>query len=188
MVPNLETERLLLKPLELGDAEQVQPLFARWEVVKYLNNRVAWPFPEDGAYTYYRDFAFPAMERGEEWHWTLRLKTEAEKVIGSICVCKGESNRGFWLGVPWHGKGFMSEAAEVVTDYWFNELGFPVMRVPKAIENTASRRISEKQGMRVVALEEKDYVGGRLPSEVWEITAEEWRERKRSKGRRSDWE
>jgi [ribosomal protein S5]-alanine N-acetyltransferase len=35
----------------------------------------------------------------------------------------------------------MSEAAEVVTDYWFDVLKFPVLRVPKATENIASRRI-----------------------------------------------
>jgi hypothetical protein len=30
----------------------------------------------------------------------------------------------------------------------------------------------------MVGLIEKDYVSGRLPSEIWEITAEEWRARK----------
>jgi ribosomal-protein-alanine N-acetyltransferase len=69
----------------------------------------------------------------------------------------------------------LSEAAEVVTDFWFDELGFSVLRVPKAVANTASRRISQKQGMRVIATEEGDYVGGRFPTEIWEITAEEWR-------------
>jgi hypothetical protein len=29
--------------------------------------------------------------------------------------------------------------------------------------------------MRLVGVVEKDYVSGRLPSEVWEITADEWR-------------
>jgi [ribosomal protein S5]-alanine N-acetyltransferase len=50
--------------------------------------------------------------------------------------------------------------------------------VAKALENEASRRISQKQGMRVVASVERDYVCGRLPAEIWEITAEEWRARK----------
>ena len=52
----------------------------------------------------------------------------------------------------------------------------PVLRVAKAAGNLASRRISEKQGMRLVGTGERDYVSGRLPSEMWEITAEEWRE------------
>src|SRR2546428_11229279 len=93
---------------------------------------------------------------------------------------KDARKRGFWLGVPWQGQGLMSEACEVVTDFWFDTLKFPVLRAPKAVVNSASRRISEKQGMRIVATEERDYVSGRLLSEIWEISAEEWRARKRS--------
>jgi [ribosomal protein S5]-alanine N-acetyltransferase len=55
-----------------------------------------------------------------------------------------------------------------------------VLRAPKAIANEGSRRISEKQGMRIVSTGESDYVCGRLPSEIWEITAEEWRAHKSS--------
>ncbi len=69
----------------------------------------------------------------------------------------------------------MTEAVVAVNDYWFDVLGFPVLRAPKAIANIASRRISEKTGMRVISSEERDYVSGRLMAEIWEITAEEWR-------------
>ena len=44
--------------------------------------------------------------------------------------------------------------------------------------NIASRRISEKTGMRVIATEEREYVSGRLLTEIWEITADEWREKR----------
>jgi RimJ/RimL family protein N-acetyltransferase len=57
---------------------------------------------------------------------------------------------------------------------------FPVLRTSKAAENVASRRISEKQGMRLVATVETDYVAGRLPAEIWEIAAEEWDARRRT--------
>jgi ribosomal-protein-alanine N-acetyltransferase len=182
MTPRLETPRLLLRPLELADAGQAQILFPQWEIVKYLTHAVPWPYPPDGAYTFYRDTALPAVERGDSWHWTLRLKDRPDSLIGSISLMKGETeNRGFWIAPPWQRQGLISEACEVVTDYWFDTLKFPVLRVPKAIANTASRHISEKQGMRVVATEERDYVSGRLPSELWEITAEEWRARRRSK-------
>jgi [ribosomal protein S5]-alanine N-acetyltransferase len=179
MVPRLETARLLMRPLELADAEQAQLLFPHWEIVRYLAKTVPWPYPPDGAYTYYRDVALPAIERGDAWHWTLRLKTDPSRLIGSIALIKGERiNRGFWLGLPWHGQGLMTEACEAVTDYWFNTLKFPVLRAPKALANIGSRRISEKTGMRMVATEEHEYVSGRLPTEIWEITAEEWNARK----------
>jgi [ribosomal protein S5]-alanine N-acetyltransferase len=179
MTPERETPRLLLRPLELADAAQTQVLFPHWEIVRYLANKIPWPYPADGAYTYYRDVALPAITRGEEWHWTLRLKTDPGQLIGSIDLRTRENdNRGFWLGLPWQRQGFMTEACDVVTEYWFNTLQFPVLRAPKAVGNSASRRISEKQGMRLVATEEKDYVSGRLLSEIWEITAEEWNSRK----------
>jgi [ribosomal protein S5]-alanine N-acetyltransferase len=144
MTPELETKRLVLRPLELADADQMQILFPQWEIVRYLVKGVPWPYPPDGAVRHIRDVILPAGERGE------------------CCV----------------------------------------LRAPKAIANTASRRVSgefqrleprvrdridgfchhalplpnpEKQGMPVVAVEERDYVSGRFRTEVWEITAAEWR-------------
>jgi ribosomal-protein-alanine N-acetyltransferase len=180
MTPTLETPRLILRPLELADADQAQVLFPQWEVVRYLTHAVPWPYPQDGAYKFYRDVVLPAVERGDEWAWTLRLKHRPDQLIGAISLMRNEKdNRGFWLALPWQRQGLVSEASEVVTDYWFDVLRFPVMRVSKAVANTGSRRISEKQGMRAVATEERDYVSGRFPAEIWEITAEEWRNRKR---------
>ena len=182
MIPTLETPRLMLRPLELADADAVQVLFPQWKIVRYLARRVPWPYPPDGAYTFCRDVALPAMERGEQWHWTLRLRSEPGKTIGAISLQTTENkNRGFWLGLPWHGNGLMTEACDAVTDYWFEQLKFPVLRAPKAVANTASRRISIRQGMRLVATVEQDYVSGQLPTEIWEITAEEWRARKNSR-------
>jgi len=178
MIPVLESARLVLRPLELADAARTQEIFPHWEIVKYLNDRVPWPYPEGAAHDYYSNVALPAMARGEEWHWTLRLMESPEEHIGAISLMKGENNRGFWLGLPWHGRGLMSEAADVVTDFWFHDLGMSVLRVPKAAGNMASRKISEKQGMRVIRTEEKDYVGGRFLTEVWEITTEEWKARR----------
>jgi RimJ/RimL family protein N-acetyltransferase len=176
MADFLQTARLLLRPLELADAGQVQPLFAKWEIVQHLNAKVPWPFPADGVLTYYREAALPAIARGEEWHWNMRLKASPDQIVGAIGLrTVAGHNRGFWLAQPWHGQGLMTEAVIAVNDYWFDVLGFPVLRTTKAIANVTSRRISEKTGMRVVATCESDYVCGRLPSETWEITAEEWR-------------
>ena len=175
----LQTARLFLRPLELSDAKQTQLLFPHWEIVRYLNQKVPWPYPSDGALKNIRDDALHAMERGEQWHWSLRLKVNPEQLIGRVSLMtESSNNRGFWIGLPWQRQGLMSEACETVTNYWFDVLKFPVLRAPKAVCNTGSRRISEKQGMRVVATEEREYVCGRLLTEIWEITADEWRARR----------
>jgi RimJ/RimL family protein N-acetyltransferase len=176
MTPPLETERLLLRPLALEDAAQVQRLFPRWEIVRYLSTVVPWPYPPDGALAYYRDVALPAVARGEQWHWTLRQKAAPGRIIGAIGLIRGDAdNRGFWLVPELQGQGLMTEAVVATSDFWFDVLGFPVLRVSKAAANVSSRRISEKTGMRLAGVTERDYVGGRLPGEIWEITAEEWR-------------
>src|SRR5260370_17500984 len=103
------------------------------------------------------------MERGEAREWTRRLKTAAEEIIGAIDLrTKENENRGFWLGLPWQRQGLMSDACEVVTDFWFEGLKFPVLRAPKSVQNAASRRISEKQGMRLIAIEELQYASARF--------------------------
>jgi ribosomal-protein-alanine N-acetyltransferase len=179
MTPELQAERLILRPLELADADQMQILFPQWEIVRYLVKGVPWPYPPDGALTHIRDVILPAIERGECWQWTLRLKSSPDRLIGSISLETTENdNRGFWIDIPWQQQGLMTEAVDVVTDYWFETLKFPTLRAPKAIANTAWRRISEKQGMRVVFVDERDYVSGRLSAEIWEITVEEWRARR----------
>jgi RimJ/RimL family protein N-acetyltransferase len=180
VIATLQTKRLLLQPLQLADAERTQQLFSQWEIVKFLNKQIPWPYPPDGTITYYRNVALPAVERGEQWHWTLRLRQSPGEHIGSVGLISkdGHATRGFWLGLPWHGQGLMTEAAFAVNDYCFDALGFSVLRVPKAIVNIASRRISEKTGMRVIATEEREYVSGKLLTEIWEITADEWREQR----------
>jgi RimJ/RimL family protein N-acetyltransferase len=177
----LHTARLLLRPLELADAEQVQEIFPQWEIVKFMTAAIPWPFPSDGALSYYREVALPAVERGEEWHWSLRLKTSPDQIIGAISLVRGEyMNRGFWLAPAFQKQGLMTEAVIATSDYWFNVLGFKVLRAPKAIANGGSRRISEKTGMRIIGVEEHEYVGGRHRSEIWEITDQEWREKRKS--------
>lgn len=170
------TERLELRPLTLDDAPAIQREFPHWPIVRYLLKRVPWPYPSDGAATFCRDVALPQMERNEAWYWTLRLKSEPEAVIGMLNLVPGETNnRGLWLGQSWQGQGLMSEACAWANDYWFFRLAFPVLRVSKATVNVASRRLSIKQGMRVVGITQQDYIAGRLPTEIWELTSAEWR-------------
>jgi [ribosomal protein S5]-alanine N-acetyltransferase len=52
MIATLETQRLILRPLRLADADRTQQLFPHWEIVKHLAARFPWPFPPDGTLTY----------------------------------------------------------------------------------------------------------------------------------------
>ncbi|ATX93461.1 GNAT family N-acetyltransferase [Citrobacter portucalensis] len=177
-IPILHTERLLLKPLEAEDASQIQVLYPRWEIVRYMVSSVPWPYPDNGAENYVNNVALPDMEKGIAWIWTIRLREAPDALIGLICLYDVEdNNRGFWLAPEYQGQGFMREASNVATDYWFNTLNKTVLRAPKASLNIRSKRISDSSGMRLIRTEKKEYVSGLLDSELWEITREEWNAR-----------
>ena len=79
MIPEGRTKRLLLRPLEIGDAAQIQELFPHWEIVRYMEKRVPWPYPADGALQFIRDIALPAVQRGDQWVFALRLRASRNR-------------------------------------------------------------------------------------------------------------
>lgn len=173
--PILHTARLELRPLQLEDADALQASFAHWEVVRFLTHHVPWPYPEGETLRYLREDALPAMDAGEEWHWTLRLRSDPDRVIGSACLMdEDDNNRGFWLAKPYQGLGLMSEACAALNRFWFVTLGRPDMRVAKAALNEASCRLSRSEGMRIVKRQEEQFVCGTAEEQIWEITREEW--------------
>jgi len=174
--PTLETPRLILRPLELADAEQAQPLFAQWEIVRLLSDVVPWPFPERGVELYYREVALPAMARNQQWHWTIRTKENPQQLIGAISLMADtpDHNRGFWIGLPYQRRGYATEACIAATNFWFDTLDFPTLIVPKAAANHASRRISEQTGMTLLRTETHDFVSGPQPADIWLQTAQQW--------------
>lgn len=177
--PTLTTDRLLLKPLVAEDAKQIQTLYPRWEIVRYMVASVPWPYPENGAENYVNNVALPDMASGIAWFWTIRNREIPDKVMGLICLYDEEdNNRGFWLAPEYQGQGYMREASIAATVYWFNVLNKPVLRAPKAALNSRSQRISVTIGMRLIKTVKKEYVSGLLDSELWEITRDEWNARK----------
>ena len=94
----------------------------------------------------------PAMARGEQWTWSIRLKTDPDRTDRQHQPDARRREPRLLARPAVARPGTDDGGGDAVTDFWFDVLQFPVLRVPKAIANTASRRVSEKQGMRVVAI------------------------------------
>ncbi|KPY86778.1 Acetyltransferase, including N-acetylase of ribosomal protein [Pseudomonas caricapapayae] len=174
--PTLYTPRLVLRPVQLEDAAVMQTLFNQWEVVRYLTHHVPWPYPDGEALRHIREDVLPAMQNGEEWHWSIRLSGEQEPLIGAACMMDEEdNNRGFWLSTPYQGLGLMSEVCVAIDRFWFETLKRPVLRVAKSALNEASYRLSQREGMRLVTVQEAQFVCGTTQEQIWELTRQEWR-------------
>ncbi len=187
--PNLETERLLLRPVRQDDAPAIQRHFPHWEVVQYLDAVVPWPYPADGAETFLRCVALPAMAEGQIMSWVLTLRepadfgehlqtSEADEAVGMLSFRPQttSSQRGFWLARPLHGQGLMTEAIVGFQDYVFFELGVERLVTSNAQSNSGSRRVKQKTGAQLLRLEEASFVNGETLSEVWEVTRQRWAE------------
>ncbi len=68
----------------------------------------------------------------------------------------------------------MTEAAQRVTSFAFNDLGWPELYLTNAVGNIASRRVKEKQGARLIDTEPFHWVSGEGQREVWLLTRDDW--------------
>lgn len=177
--PRLETERLVLRPLRLGDAPAIQLHFAHWEMVRHLVARVPWPYPADGAETNVRE-CLAKRERGEQFYWAITLKGGGDELIGRIDLRPDAgvgAMRGFWLAQEYWGRGLMTEAADAVNAYAFKVLDWPFIDVSTNTANLASQRIKEKQGFTPVGVATDSYVEGVRDKAYWRLTQAAWRAR-----------
>lgn len=175
--PVLQTPRLVLRPLRSKDAPVIQKRFAQWEVVRWLDAKVPWPYPADGAATFVAT-CLEEMAKGEKSHWAIVPRKGPADLIGVVSLWPddGETRdqRGFWLDPTFQGQGLMTEAADRATDYAFRKLGWPCLWLSNAQDNHASRRIKEKQGARLVDMMIGRYVGGEATRMVWLLEREDW--------------
>ncbi len=177
--PILETARLVLRPLQLGDAPAAQRHFAHWEIVRWLNGGVPWPYPANGAATHIQRCQ-AQRARGERFFWAICLKTAPAELVGGIDLWPdtgSQDQRGFWIAAELQGRGLMTEAAARVTEYAFLELGWPHLWLTNAEGNVASHRVKERQGARLVEKVQKQFVSGESTAEIWLLTSAEWKAR-----------
>jgi RimJ/RimL family protein N-acetyltransferase len=177
----LETERLRLKPLAMSDAPAIQRRFAHWEIVKLLNGKVPWPYPADGAEQFLKKKLADQAAGTDTYAWGLWLKGGPDEVIGIIELRPhgGTDARGFWLSQEFWGRGLMTEAADRVLDFAFDEVGMTEITLTNAKENERSGAVKVREGATPVGEDTIETVSGVKPRQLWRLTAEDWRKRKR---------
>jgi ribosomal-protein-alanine N-acetyltransferase len=182
--PVLQTDRLLLRPLRLEDAPAAQRYFPRWEIVQWLSAIVPWPYPSNGAESYIRS-ALEQRARDERFIWAICLKAAPDGLIGVLELRPDDGSRdqrGFWLATEYQGRGLITEAADRITEYAFETLGWPHLWLINAQGNIPSRRIKQRQGATLVDTIDRQFVSGLGKAEVWLLRSEDWAKSRRSSG------
>ncbi len=147
-IPALYTERLVLRPFEPADAPRVRELASAPEVAETTLN-IPHPYPAGAAEAWLSTHAESAAA-GRAYTWAVTLNSSGE-VAGAITIRvnadHGRADLGYWLGVEYWNKGYMTEAVRRVVEWGFGELRLHRVEARCLPRNRGSSRVMEKAGM-----------------------------------------
>lgn len=98
---------------------------------------------------------------------------------GNCAMGDDEMEIGCWVAAPFWGRGIAPEATREIIRHGFCDLGLSALWVCSFVENAKSARAQEKNGFRLVRVEEaKNHVTGAVRTQqVSVLTREEWQAR-----------
>jgi RimJ/RimL family protein N-acetyltransferase len=152
-VSAIETERLLLEPLDERRLEDFVELTASPETMRYWGT--GGPYARDQAERHFAASLTRARELGYGKRWIVRkdsregLGFTETNTVGPGCgdVTPDEVEIGWMLKPSAWGRGYATEAARAVRDEAFERLGLDSIIAMHHPDNTKSGRIMEKLGM-----------------------------------------
>lgn len=148
--PILTTERLTLRPFRMQDAPVVEQLAGDRAIADTTLN-VPHPYTREMAEEWIRGHA-DEIDRGVAIILAMETRADGE-LVGSIAL-KGidsahrAAELGYWVGTPYWGRGFATEAARALIRYGFDALSLNRIYAHHMTRNPASGRVLEKIGMR----------------------------------------
>jgi RimJ/RimL family protein N-acetyltransferase len=144
-IPSIETKQLLLRPLELSDAEALYKIYCDPEAILY------WGTPDRSL-----DESKQRIQRfNEDWSngfgdWALVDKV-SKKFVGfcGLHYISGmpEVNLGYLVDRNHWGKGFGTEASKASLDFGFQNCKMDQIVATTAPKNIASLKVLEKCGL-----------------------------------------
>ena len=142
-IPVLETKRLAMRAPRLGDAKTVAALANDRRIAENVA-RIPHPYQKSDA----ESFIAGANKSNGEAVFMVTLRDGT--VIGACGIVNQEETPelGYWLGVPYWGKGYATEAMHAVIDYAFTDLAHEALQAGSRVTNPASRRVLEKCGFQ----------------------------------------
>jgi [ribosomal protein S5]-alanine N-acetyltransferase len=143
----LHTARLILRPYTPTDIDDLVRLAGAREVAA-TTLRIPHPYTEQDA----REFiATYAGKSAPETRFAITQKSDGQ-LCGGIGLRLDEPQHhaelGYWLGVPYWGKGYATESAEAMLTYGFGTLALHRIYASYVTHNVASGRVLRKIGMR----------------------------------------
>ncbi len=145
----LQTPRLILRKLELSDAEDIFAYASDPQVAIYTS----WAAHQsiDETYKYLNDFVFELYRSGKGMDWGIVEKASG-KLIGTCGLYASPEHRrgtlGYALNRDYWGQGLITEAAKTAIAFGFHVMQLQRVQAICDVAHLASARVLEKSGMQ----------------------------------------
>ncbi len=164
--PVLKTERLTLRQLVSGDANEIFALRSDCNVNKYLDRKPSKSI--DDAKTFIQTID-ENIQRNDSIYWAITLNG-TDKLIGTICLFDFSDDNlkaeiGYELLPDFQGKGIMQEATSKVIDFGIQHIGLNSIEAYTHSENQSSTRLLEKFNFKKNSLWEGNLMMFKLTSQ-----------------------
>jgi [ribosomal protein S5]-alanine N-acetyltransferase len=180
----LSTARLLLRSFQSEDAPAVARLAGAKEIAA-TTVHIPYPYAEKDAQEFFANAARD-FRAGRSATFAICVASTGE-LCGAVGLHIAEANRhaelGYWIGVPFWGNGYATEAAGAAVAFGFETLNLNRIFAHHFAGNIASQRVLEKIGMRREGRlrQHAQKWGQFIDVESYGLLAEEFRTRKNSR-------
>lgn len=137
----MRTKRLVLRPLQRSDAKRIAELAGDWDVAR-MTARIPFPYAEVQALEWIEGLYEGEVVRAIEHEGTL------VGLVGYMPQDKGAAEIGYWIGKPYWGHGYATEAAQAMMRHCFGEVRLSRLTCCHFADNPASERVIAKLGFR----------------------------------------
>ncbi len=148
MTDNIETERLLLKPVSVDDTVFIYELYNSPRFIEFIGDRNIRN--KDDARNYIINRFIPQIEKSGYGNYVIVRKDDGQK-IGSVGIFERDgldvNDIGFSFLPEFEGKGFGFEAASALMEIAFKEFGLKKLSAITTDANISSRKLIEKLGL-----------------------------------------
>jgi RimJ/RimL family protein N-acetyltransferase len=173
------TEKLILRPPTLKDADDIAQNANHIEVSRYLA-LVPYPYSVKDARNFIKLCRKKAKENPYNFGITLKHSGKLVGMIGFTGLDKfsGKTEVGYWLGKKYWRQGITAEALKAMVKFAFHKLKLVRLQADAFVENKASANLLKKIGFKKEGLKRKSarakstgkwhdtYVFGLLRSDV----------------------
>jgi RimJ/RimL family protein N-acetyltransferase len=145
-VPVLATARLVLRAPRRSDVKAIAS-FANDRRIAANTARIPHPYGIEDA----EQFIAAVNKREGEACFVIMLEC-APVGVCSVDLREDGPEVGYWLGVPYWGRGFATEAVRALIDHAFGDLEHEALISGARVNNPASRRVLEKCGFQWIGV------------------------------------